>query len=159
MGINVQCRLWNWFYGICCSIFNNLEFILRDRRYCYQDMGKNVHSPTLRPVFGICCSIFSTFEGILSRSKVPLAWYGWKRSFSSFETNFTAFAVLFYHFWMLFFINQRYCCQDIGEHVHSPVLKLDLRHSLFYFYSLEVILCQSKAPLPRYVQKSSLANI
>ena len=66
-----------------------------DWRYCCQDAGENIHSPALKPFYGISSSIFSNMEVILCRLRVLLPRYGRNRSFSSFETNFTAFAILF----------------------------------------------------------------
>ena len=53
----------------------------------------------------------------------------------------------------------KYCCIDMGENVHSLVLKPDLEHSLFYFCTFEVIFSQSKVSLPRYGRTLSLAGI
>ena len=87
----------------------------------------------LNQFYGIRCFIFSTLEFILSGSKVLLPRYGQKRSFSGFETSFTAFAVLFLALLWLFCVNRIYHCQDVGESVYLPAFKQVLRHLLFFF--------------------------
>ena len=80
---------------------------------------------------GICSSIFSTLEVILSRLNVPLLRYVRKRSFVSFETGFTVFAVLFLALWRLFSFDRRYRRLYMDENVHLLAITPVLGHSLF----------------------------
>ena len=56
-----------------------------------------------------------------------------KRLFAGFETRFVAFAVLLLEQYNLFYVNRGYFCQDTGENLHSPDLKMVLRHSPCFF--------------------------
>ena len=63
---------------------------------------------------------------------IPLPKYVQKRYFFTYEIVFTAVAVLFWALWWLFCIDRTYRCQDTGENVTLPDLKLVLRHSGFF---------------------------
>ena len=94
----------------------------------------------------------------MSRSNAPLPKYGRKRSFASFETGFTALAVLFLAFWRLFCVIGRYRCQDTGKNVHLAGLKLVLWLPSSILSTLDVIFSRSKVSLPKYRQNCSFAS-
>ena len=87
---------------------------------------------------------------ILGWLYVPLPRYGRKRFFAGIETNFMAFAVLFWAPWWLFWVNWTYSCEDTGERVSSLASKLVLEHLLPFLDTLVAILRRSDVTLPRY---------
>ena len=109
-------------------------------------------------VYDIRRSIFRPFVVILGWLEVRLRRYGRKLLFASFEIRFTALAVLFLEHSRLFCINWRYGCQDTIENVCLPALILVLRHLLFYFRTLEVILRRLEVQLPRKGRKRLFAG-
>ena len=115
---NVHFRLWIRFYSTCCSIFTTLEVILSRSKVWL----KTFISSHLNRFYCICCSIFSTLEVILTWSMLIMPRYGQKRSFDNLEAGFTAFAVLFLALWRLFWVDQRYSCQDKNKNLHSLAL-------------------------------------
>ena len=83
-------------------------------------------------VFFIRRSIFRTLEVILRRLDLRLPRYWRKQLFAGFEIGFT-FTVQFQEHKMLFCIDWRYDCLEIGENIYSPALKFILRHLLLNF--------------------------
>ena len=57
-----HCCLGNWIYTIHRSFFNTLEAFFVDRKYRWQDTGKNVCSPALKLVLRHLSFIFLHFE-------------------------------------------------------------------------------------------------
>ena len=127
-----------------------------DWRYGCQDTGECIYSPALK--LSLQRWQFRTLEVILCRLEVPLPRYGRNRLLSSFKIGFTAFAVLFLEHRRLFFIDWRYFCQDTGETVYYPALKLGLPHSPFFFRTSEEILRRFEVRLQRYVGKHLFAG-
>ena len=68
----------------------------------------------------------------MHRLVVRLPRFVQKCLFAGFEMVFRAFGVLFLEHWMLFTVDWRYGCQDKGENINLPVLKLGLRFLQFY---------------------------
>ena len=81
---------------------------------------------------GIRSSIFRNLVVILSWSEVSLPRYRRKRLFDGFVSGFMSFDVLFLEHLWIFWVIRKFLCQDTCENVHSPALKLVLRHSLLY---------------------------
>ena len=146
-----------------------LKPVLRDQLFYFQHFGdyfesiegtfikmriKTFIQQLLNQFYSI---IFSSLEVILSILKVLLPKYGQKCLFAIFQTDLTAFPVLFLTLWRLFCVDRRYSCNDRFEKFNTPFKSL-LRHSLFYFQHLEVILSRSKVPLPRYRPKCSFTS-
>ena len=77
-------------------------------------------------VFSHSMIVYRSLEVILSQSEEPLQRYVRKRSFAKFQSDFKAFAVLFW-------VNQSYQCQVTGEYVNSPISKPVLEYLLLYF--------------------------
>ena len=69
---------------------------------------------------------------------------------SGFEMVFTVYAVLFLEHWMLFSLDWRYGCEDKGENINMPALKLDLRHGGSIYQTLVVILRPYDVGLSRH---------
>ena len=69
----------------------------------------------------------------MRRLVVLLQRYSRKRLFVGFKIGLTAFEFLFLEHWMLFCVDWMYGCQDTGENIYLPALKLGLRHLQFYF--------------------------
>ena len=108
--------------------------------------------------YGICCSFFCTLEVILFQSEVPLQKYRRKCVFTSFETSFTAYSVLFLALWRFFYVDQRYFCQHTGINMCSLALKPVLRHLPFFFQDLGSIFASiggsvSKIQMKTYVRQ------
>ena len=61
--------------------------------------------------------------------------------------------------WWLFCVNLTYRCQDMGENVASPTLKLVLRHLPFFLSFLVVILIQFDVSLRRYGNKRCFSGL
>ena len=112
----------------------------------------------LKLVFAAFAVLFLHFEFFLGLSEVRLPRYGHKHVFVSCETGFTAFVVLFFHFGCIF--------EKIGGTIAkirantcSPDFKLNLRHPLSFFSTLEVILPCSVVLLPRYGRKCVFVGV
>ena len=129
-----------------------------DPRYYCQYLREIIHSPAMKSVLWHSLFYFSTLKVIFSRLKVPLPRYKQKRSFASFETGFTAFVFLLYHFGGYFV--------SIGGTVVKIQAKMficRLWNRLYgipgsIFRTLEVIFSRSYVSLPRYWQKCSLRH-
>ena len=77
----------------------------------------------------------------MSRLNVSLLRYIRKRSLARFETEFYGICRSFFRSLLVFCIDLRYLCQDMGENVFMPVLKPALRHSPFFFLVLCMLIC------------------
>ena len=80
--------------------------------------------------------MFRSLQLILRQLEVRLPRIGQKRLFACVEIGFTAFAVIFLEHWRLFCVDWKYGCQDTGEKVYSPAMKLGLLHLPFYFETI-----------------------
>ena len=89
----------------------------------------------------IHCSFLNILVVILRQFDVPLPRYRQKCWFAGFETEFTAYAVLFWALWWYFCINRTYHCQDMDATILLAPLKPFLPNFLKFFCTLVIILC------------------
>ena len=78
-------------------------------------------------------TFLNSMMAIFRQSDVPLPWYGWKRFLAGFETDFMAFAALFWALWWSICVDRMYRCQDMSGNIFSLALKPVLRHSSLIF--------------------------
>ena len=70
--------------------------------------------------------------------------------FAGFDSGFMAFVVLIFSNLRDFYVDLRYHLQDTRINMCSQAFKPVVRHSPFYFSTLEYILRRLKVLLPRY---------
>ena len=78
--------------------------------------------------------------------------------FTGFETGFKAFLLFFWALWWLICFNLTYRCQDMGENVSSPILKLILSHLLFFFEIFWWLFLKIWSSLSRYRRKLCISG-
>ena len=124
------------FTAFAVLLLEDWKLFCVDWSYGCHYTGDNIYFKALKLGLWHSPVYFQNIGGYFTLMRGMVAKICAKIFFAGFEIAFTSFVALFLECWMLFCINWRYFCKDIGEKIFSQALKWRLRHSPFYFQNI-----------------------